>query len=766
MKKVTLIILTLALVCLSTHAQTIKGILTDINRRPVEFATIVLQTKDSTFINSTYSDTLGHFSFSEYPTAYRLLIQHLRYVSIDSVFSSVEVGTLMMKNKDLNLTEVLVEGEHPLVRVIDGKLTYDMPQLLQNKMASNAYDAILELPGVYQQNESIQLAGSSSVTVILNGKPSTMTSEQLTTLLKNMPKERIETAEVTYSAPPQYHVRGAVINLRLTSSLSNKPQLQGQVNASYKQSHYDSYQVGATWMYSTPKTSTDLMYQFGYTDIRTQLDLYSKHTYKDKMYAINQYNKGRNTMPIHNIRLANDYYMNSTNKLSLAYVGQIKAWGHVVENSKGTFSNSINKKETDSPIQMHNLSVDYTSGFGLSAGIDNTFFSSRTTQNYRELTPGKESSFSSKAKQDISRYSFYIDQSHNLEKDWTLEYGTRFSYASDKSSQTYTPLSDENFDTTDTNTDIDEYTASLYAGFTKELTEKLTLKAHLTTEYYKHHQRGYWSFFPDLELTYVPSASHIIQYALASNKVYPSYWEMIDAVGHINGYSEIHGNPNLKAYREYEMQLNYIVKNKYIFSLSGSYQDDYFAQLPYQSSQRLAIIYQTTNFDYNSKIQLNAILPFRIGRVMDSKLTWIGFYHKVKSSNFHDLSFNNDLFSYVVILNNTFNLSSKPNIKAELSAIYTPKNIQGPSTLHQMYKVDAGLKWTSNNAKAEIRFVVNDIFNRWSEPRRMITQFANQDIEMQMLPDSRHMSISFSYKFGGYKEKKNKEVDTSRFGSK
>ena len=67
-----------------------------------------------------------------------------------------------------------------------------------------------------------------------------------------------------YSAPPQYHVRGAVINLVLNNGISETPKLQGQVNALYNQGHYANYQSGATLVYNTPKYSTDLMYSFGY----------------------------------------------------------------------------------------------------------------------------------------------------------------------------------------------------------------------------------------------------------------------------------------------------------------------------------------------------------------------------------------------------------------------------------------------------------------------------------------------------------------------
>ena len=99
------------------------------------------------------------------------------------------------------------------VKVEEGRLGYNLAQLADGKVVNNAYEALTKLPGVQEDKEGLTLAGAGSVTVILNGKPTTMNTTQLETLLRNTPVDRVEKAEVMYSAPPQYHVRGAVINV-------------------------------------------------------------------------------------------------------------------------------------------------------------------------------------------------------------------------------------------------------------------------------------------------------------------------------------------------------------------------------------------------------------------------------------------------------------------------------------------------------------------------------------------------------------------------
>ena len=113
-----------------------------------------------------------------------------------------------------SLPEVMITGQRPIVKAEQGKLVYDLPRLIGNLPVDNAYDAVKELPGVTEMNGGLMLAGQG-VTVVLDGKVTTMTTEQLYSLLRSIPASRIEKAEVMYNAPARYQVRGALINLSL-----------------------------------------------------------------------------------------------------------------------------------------------------------------------------------------------------------------------------------------------------------------------------------------------------------------------------------------------------------------------------------------------------------------------------------------------------------------------------------------------------------------------------------------------------------------------
>lgn len=755
----------LSLLCRTTsiQAQVITGKVTDQNNNPIELAVVVVQTIDSAYVNSAYTDSLGFFTVEADVSPFLLTVQHLMYKTYQSKYDSPDIGNIQIEDKNLTLSEVSVTGRRLLVRVIDGKMTYNMPQLLKDKTAVSAYEAIMELPGVQERRGKIELAGANGVTVVINGKATNMGKSQLENLLKNMPKERIEKAEIMYSAPPQYQVRGAVINLVLKSGGSDTPKLQGQINTLYNQGHYANYQGGVTVVYNAPKFSTDFMYSFGYSRERTGEDILSHHLHEGKVYDIEQYDRGHTRTPVHTIRLGSDWFLNDKNKISLAYTSEIQQWTHPFTSSKGTFSDSENSKKSDKPIQMHNLTLDYSSGFGLNAGADFTLYTNHTTQYYQEKKSGQEDAFNAKSQQDIRRLSIYADQNHTLGKGWVLNYGTKFSFASDKSSQVYHSLYEYDWSISNSYSKLEEYVYDLYAGFSKSFSDILSMNTSFTAEYYKHKKMDYWSLFPRMEITYTAHSDHIFQLSISSDKAYPSYWEMQNTTSYLSGYTEIQGNTDLKPSRLYSAQLSYILKNKYTFTLYTNYTDRNFNQLPYQSSDKLILIYKTLNFDYSSASGLHVTLPFRISSMIDSRLTLNGYYEKMKSKHYHDISFNKDNFAFFANLDNTFNISSKPNIKAELSGSYITRTIQGPMVISSMYRVDAGIKWSSNNDKAELSLKVNDLFNSWV-PKDLDLRYKTQDLKMHMIPDSRSVSLSFIYKFGNFKAKRHKEVDRSRFG--
>lgn len=264
-----IVILTVSLMVAATRlaAQEVKGRVTDKDRQPIEGATVVMQTPDSVFVDGVTTDSLGYFVFHRALKRYRLIFQHLLYKSVVKDYDAAgDMGVVTMDEQDAYaLSEVVVSAERPLVKAENGALTYDVEALAEKTTAGNAYEVLTRLPGVLEQGGSLSLIGAGSVTVILNGRPSSMSGEQLANLLKSTPVSNVEKAEVMYSAPAKYRVRGAVINLVLKNRKSEEPFLRGEVGADFTQARYAQGNGRMSLSFGKRKVTADVLYAADYT---------------------------------------------------------------------------------------------------------------------------------------------------------------------------------------------------------------------------------------------------------------------------------------------------------------------------------------------------------------------------------------------------------------------------------------------------------------------------------------------------------------------
>ena len=656
------------------------------------------------------------------------------------------------------LPEVMITGERPIVKAEQGKLVYDLPRLLGNLPVDNAYDAVKNLPGVMDLGEGLMLGGQE-VTVVINGKVTTLSTGQLNALLKSIPVSRIEKAEVMYSAPARYQVRGAMINLVLASGTGHEPSLQGELYTAFNQNHFESLAERGSLLYSGRKFSADLLYSYSYDRDRRETDKEALHTLADgSTHQMDMYENTISRNNSHQIRLGMDYAFTDQHLLSLVYTTAFTDSKHNATVIGA--QNSLTNSHADN--QLHNTKLDYQTPFGLKAGVEFTYYRSPGSQLLYSTLGNETMNFLSRDNQRINQWRFYAGQEHTLGKDWGLNYGMAYTTALDHSFQRYyepgteTLLPDNNMQS-----HRREQTLNFYAGLSKSFGQKFSADISLAAEQYHTDIWNEWSFYPVANLTYTPAAGHMLQLSLSSDKEYPEYWSVQNATSYMGAYSEIQGNPLLKPAANYETTLSYILKGKYVFSAYCSYTKNNEMQTLYQSPDRLVEIYKFFNFDFSEQAGIMMTVPFKIKNWLDSRLTAVGLRYHQKDSDFWDISFDRKLYTFVLTMNNTFTLSTKPDLKLTLTGFYQNKMIQGTFDLPRSGNLNTALRYTFAKGKAQLTLKCDDIFNTSTISTRI--RFGNQNVKNHYMRTTREFGISFNYKFGGYKEKKREEIDTSRF---
>lgn len=669
-----------------------------------------------------------------------------------------EVNYTYMDSLFQQLPEVLVKGERPVVKAERGKLVYDLPRMVERLPVNNAYEAIKELPGILEQEGSLTLGGRS-VTLVVNGKVSTLGKEDLKSVLQNTPVSRLEKAEIMYAAPARYRIRGAMVNVILTSTIGQKPSLSGEVAGMYVQSRKEDVMGRGNLLYTSRRFSADVMYSYGFNHSVFGLDKQSRHTVAGEIHELDLKTDASGYGGRHNLRVGADYDFGKKNLLSVVYNTQYR-YGQDDSRMRGT---AHSDQSSDGHRELHNIAADYQSSFGLSAGMDFLFFASPSQTSLQKEMEGVRQHLYYDSNQRINRWLFYANQLHALKNGTELNYGIKYTTTHDNSYQFYRD-EDSGEPIPDNSAMLlrKEYTMNAYTGASHSFGKKLSAEISLAAELYHAKERHSWMLYPTINMTYTPADGHTLQLSFTSNREYPDYWQLQPLVQYVDSYTEAHGNPDLKPSSDYSLDMNYLYKNKYMLGVNYNYTPDYFVQLPYQLPDRLAEVNQVVNYDFRERWTIQAMTSYKISTWWNGRLFAYGLFSHDKNSHFHDIAFDRHKFSVILNTTNTFILSKKPNIIGTLTCFYQSRAIQGVYNLSPLCNLSTSLQWSSPDGKTIVRLKGNDILNTSNMTTRLA--WGQQRSRTVMEWDNRNVTFSFLYKFGGYKEKKRSDVDTKRLG--
>ena len=669
--------------------------------------------------------------------------------------------SLTMENMMHNLPEVMVKGSRPIVKAERGMLSYNMPLLLKQLPADNAYEALTRIPGISDATGSISFSGNE-VTLIVNGQATTLTQEQLTERLKAMPAAQLAKAEVMLSAPARYHVRGMAINI-VTKDYAGTNQLSGQVIGGMKQSKYAKGFGDLYLSLQRGKFGLDAQYKYVNGNSYGESSRIANHPLGNNRVYYNDETGQKSFGITHNYRLGMNYAFSKNHRLDVAYTGH---WDKRCSNSNTTGS-SISGMHHDSHEYLHNVDVNYSLPFGLTLNGSYTYY--RTPQQQAldgtmhtdESMLETERNLTSGSEQTINKWMFTADQTHSLAHGWGLSYGVKGQFTSNKSYQTTIDKDGTIQPNGTSSVDNNERIWNIYAGFSKQINKAISVEASVAAEQYHSPIWDKWRMYPTLNALWNVNDNHLLNLSFSSNSEFPSYWSTMSNVFYSSTYSEIHGNPDLKPFSYYNVNLMWQIKRRYTLMAFASLKPDYFVQLPYQTTERMAVIMKETNFDYSNSYGLQASVIFNAGKWLNGNVFAVGTYKHDKSSNFFDLPFNRKKLSVILGGTASVKLSSTQDLRLILNPFYQTKAIQGVYDISPVFRMDAKLQWSSHDGKCGVRLNGSNIFNNRFATRSVQ---GNQDYRMKINYNWASVTFAVIYKFGGYKEKNVKAVDTSRMG--
>jgi len=218
----------------------IKGLVIDSAKTaPLGYVTIgVREVGKKDAIKSTYTQDNGSFEVTGLePKPYEVVVNFigfksriLKVTAFPADNPVVNLGRIMLSPTASQLKEVEVTAQKLLIKQDIDKITYDVEADPESKTMT-ALDMLRKVPLItVDAEDNIQLKGSGSYRVLINGKTSSLFVRDPKEVLKSMPANTIKNIEVITNPPAKYEAEGVGGIINIITVKKNLGGYNGSIN--------------------------------------------------------------------------------------------------------------------------------------------------------------------------------------------------------------------------------------------------------------------------------------------------------------------------------------------------------------------------------------------------------------------------------------------------------------------------------------------------------------------------------------------------------
>jgi outer membrane receptor protein involved in Fe transport len=210
----------------------IEGVVLESDTKlPIEYATIILYNKGSNnAIGGTTANEKGEFKINQLAFGvYKIDIEFVGFktlnidnITIDNSHLKINVNSILLIKSKSTLTDVTVKSS---TKIIDNKIDKMVFNAEKDISSQNgvATDLLKKIPMVSVDIDgNVQLAGTSSIRFLINGKPSVAYGSNINEVLQSIPASEIKNVEVITNPGAKYDADGlgGIINIVLKQNKS------------------------------------------------------------------------------------------------------------------------------------------------------------------------------------------------------------------------------------------------------------------------------------------------------------------------------------------------------------------------------------------------------------------------------------------------------------------------------------------------------------------------------------------------------------------
>jgi iron complex outermembrane recepter protein len=771
----------------SANAGKITGSIKDGGiQKVIDAATVsLLNAKDSSLVKAAVTDAAGNFSFENVKDGdYIVLATSVGHgktysspIAINPSTQNLQIGVLQLVQASQNLKEVTVTSKKQFIERKADKVLINVDAMISNT-GTTALEVLEKSPGVtVDKDGNISLKGKPGVQIFIDGKPTFLSAQEVSNMLRNMPSSGLDQIEIMTNPSAKYDAAGRSGIINIKTKKNKQKGFNGNVSTAYGQGFYSKTNNSLSLNYKTGKVNMFSNFSASHQDNFQDLDIYRRYLKPDKSTEaiFEQESREKRTNTYLNAKIGADFYLTKKTTLGVVFTGasgprkdklrnvsNLKSSTGVLD-SIATADNIENSTWKNASVNLNFRHIFDSTGTELTADVDYVKYDANKDQyflnnNYTSTWVKKRFDESvGELPSNINIYSAKIDFSKPLKKGLKFETGVKSSYVNTKNNAGYYLLQNgvKIIDYKRTNQfNYKENINAAYVNLNKEW-KKWSVQAGLRLEntnvdglQFGNPQRGdssftrsYTNLFPTVYVGYNPSEKNQFSASIGRRINRPDYEDLNPFLFYLDQYTYGKGNPFLKSQYTNTLELNHTYKQFLTTTINLSQSKDLFGDTFEQSG--FATIVSKSNFGTMNDVSLSVSAQVPVKKWWMAQLYTEGRYNQYKGFLYGE-DLNVKATTFLANVNNQFTF--KKGWSAELSGFYRTKGLEGQILIGGLGQVTSAVQKQVLKNKGTLKFAVRDMFNTM-RPKGNI-DFQNTRASFAQRQDNRVATISFTYRFG------------------
>lgn len=704
-------------------------IIDSLNKQPIEYVSVaVYRAKDNSLVSGSVTNLKGEFTIKGLtPGGYNIKSNFIGYKTRTTFIKISNASVNLSEPIALGLSSVYLNEVQITRSKVEKQVTIEKTKIDVSQNISAVSGSITDVLKSQSSisidaENNIYLRGNSNILILLDGRPTTVTS------LGSLPSSNVENIEIITNPDAKYDAEGTGGIINIVTKKQSVSGLNGTLTLNYGVNNRLNGGIGLNYSKSIWAFGFNYNSRFEKSDVKSFLsrDMYSQNTHTEQDVNSTLSN------PTHSFGLSLAAKPNNKNLISLTLKSVIYdnlntqniAGNQINSDLSQTFFNRINevtwkRRNIDGTLSYKKIfeknkhEISFDAMYSLTKGA--------RTGDYRIEGVYLQKSNAGGRPQNITFQTDYFKQIFTTGRIETglkafSRWNSFYSHFYDKDIPTDQWLINSSYSN---DLEFKEYIYSTYLMYSDSLTKKIFYKIGARVEYntaeliQKSTQQNinaeYFFPFPFLLVKYSINQSQSLSASLTRRVTRPAYSQLNPYIVVIDQITYETGNKQLKPEIVDKLELNHsLMKDKFQLRSNLFYgiTNDFITQISVLTADKLMVTYANGNRQIKTGVDIDA--TYKFNSIFSINPTFSVFYSKSNGA------YNNtDLSTSGTAWTGNLKLTVKPDKRTDIQLLLNYNSpIDLPQfRLNEIYYADFAVKRNFLKNKVALSFTVTDVFN-------------------------------------------------------